>query len=479
MRSRPSSRAGRRPLAPLAAAALLVAPLPGAAPGQQPGPAPGPGAVTATAGKKAKQVRVAADDPAVRAAFSHFADGLQAEVGYLFGETPDDWIFPIDLRVSGSPKDVVEGRTAAIPPIELLPDGRFQLQLAVRLHNRYDQAEVRRETLRLLLYERMLRPQAANPAGYSGQALVVPPWLLRGLDELLKHRASGRPSDLYAGILRSREILSVSRILQQGETTPDPVTDAVFGASAAALLSALLDQEGGQASMRAFLGGLAGPGSPDAEALLREHFPGLRGSPAALEKWWSLEIATMGQLQAVEFYPLPQTEQLLDEALSIRLAAETVQAPGGLRRFLPQAAPDEAFTGQVHDFERFLSHQGARAALESSQLKLKSLGLRCFPLLRSLILRYERAVARLVEGKSRGVAADLRQLDEERAAIRQTMDRVTDYLNFYEATQAEGRSEAYEHYRQIKENLERQGPPERKDRLSRYLDALEAEFTPP
>jgi hypothetical protein len=435
--------------------------------------------VTATAGKKAKQIRVAAEEAPVRSAFGLFADGLRDEFGAVFGENDEAWVFPVELRVSGSAKDVVEGGTTAIPPIELLPSGQFQLQLAVRLHTRYDSAEVRRELLRVLLYEMMLRPFAANPDAFAGQSLDVPPWLLRGLDELMRHRASGRPSDLYAGIVNSREILSVAKILRQTEERSDPVTDSIFAASSAALLAALLAQEGGQAGIRGFLGNLPQEPDPDQEAMLRAHFPSLRGSRGALEKWWSLEIASMGQLQATEFYPPGQTVTMLEEALSIRLAAGQAKPADGIRKFLPQGKPDEAFTGRVHDFDRVLSHEGGKAALEQCRSQLKALSLRAFPLYRSLLLRYELAVARLIEGKTRGIDEDLKKLDAERDAIGQTLEKVADSLNFYEATQAEGRNEAYEQYRRVKEQLERQGRPPREDRISKYLDALEAEFAKP
>ncbi|MCB1079493.1 MAG: hypothetical protein KDM64_16870, partial [Verrucomicrobiae bacterium] len=390
------------------------------------------------------------------------------------------WVFPIELRITGSPNDVVTGRTAVIPPIELLPTGIFQLQLAVRLHNRYDQVEVRRELLRLLLYEMMLRPYASNPDAFSGHALQAPPWLLRGLDELMKHRASGRPSDLYAGIVNSREILSVSKILGQPDQTLDPVSDAVFSASSAALLAALLEQESGPACFKGFLGSLAqSSGTPDPGTLLREHFPGLRGSQGALEKWWSLEIASMGQLQANEFFTPKQTEEELDQALAINLPPEQEKPAEGLRKLLPKGSLHPGFNGRVHDFDEFLGHAQGKEAIEQSRLKLKALILRAFPLHRSLLTRYDLVLGKIALGKTRGAAADLKKLDEERARIRQSMERVADYMNYYEATQAEGRNEAYEQYRQIKDQLEKQGRPVRKDRISKYLDALEAEFSAP
>ncbi|MCB1092510.1 MAG: hypothetical protein KDL87_13320, partial [Verrucomicrobiae bacterium] len=105
---------------------------------QAPPPTPAPAEVTtAAAPKRAKQIRVFADEPNVKSAFINFSDGITTEFSTIFGENDEAWVFPIELRITGSPNDVVTGRTAVIPPIELLPTGIFQLQLAVRFHNRY------------------------------------------------------------------------------------------------------------------------------------------------------------------------------------------------------------------------------------------------------------------------------------------------------------------------------------------------------
>lgn len=396
-------------------------------------------------------------------------------------ERDDQWAFPIEIHISGNANDVVEGATAAIPQeIQLLPDGRIELQLYVRLHNRYDQSEVNRKFLQLLLYEMMTRQYAGQPNAFEEINLRVPNWLIRGFDELIQHRAAGRPSTLFAGIIQSREVLPIDSILKQDTSLPlDPVSDAVFGASSAALVEALLDLQGGADSLRSYLGSLPESSSDsetDPAAQLRKHFPALRGSPDALEKWWSLQIASMGQLQAFEYFPPDKTEAMLDEALTIDIAAETVEKGEGLRKFLPSKKPDAAYQGQLSDFENFLDHAGAESALKQCQAELKTLGLRAFPLYRGVVLRYELAVLELLHGKKRGVAKELEKLDQEREGIRKAMERVYDYLNYYEATQAEGRSEAYEQYRQMKEKLDRQPGPVRRDRISRYLDKLETEF---
>ncbi|MCB1232141.1 MAG: hypothetical protein KDN19_17880 [Verrucomicrobiae bacterium] len=438
-----------------------------------------PGSPTGQVTKKAKQVRVVSDNPETKAAFTNFTDQLYNQFRQLMKEPDDAWAFPITVNISGTANDVVEGATAVIPPeIELLPDGRINLQLYVRLHNRYDQTEVTRRFIQLLLYEMITRQYAGKPNAFDEINLKVPYWLVRGIDELIKHRAAGKPSQLFAGMVKSREVLSAAQILEKtASDATDPVSDAMYGASSAALVAALLDLPNGPASLRSYLAALPTADPSEANgALLRRHFAPLRGSQDALEKWWSIQIASMGQLQGLEFYTLEETETLIDEALTIHLAAETPKKGEGIRKFLPHTKAKPAFDGRVQDFENFLDHPNAEAALQKARLDLKTIGLRAFPLYRSIVLRYELAVLSLLNGKKRGVADDLKKLDEERDGIRKAMERVDDYMNYYEATQAEGGSEAYEQYRAMKEKLEHEGLPRKKDRITRYLDKLEPEF---
>lgn len=439
----------------------------------------GQSTATATATTKSKQIRVESNDPSVKAAFTNFSDKLYREFRQMLHEPDDVWKFPIEIKVSGTSHDVVDGPTA-VTDVELLLDGSFHLQLFVRLHNRYDQTEVNRRFIQLLLYEMMVRPYAGKTEAFQGKQLRVPPWLIRGIDELIKHRASGRPSDLFAGIVKSRKVLPVSEILDQaGDQSLDPVTDSIFGASSAALVAALLDQEEGSQSFRGYLVDLTSPdkhGSDNPSAQLRKHFPGLRGSPDALEKWWSLQIASMGQLQAFEFLSPAQTETALTEALLVEVPAEEAKQAEGFRKLLPHAKPKPGYSGRVQDFDDFLDHTNAKAALQECRMKLRTLGLQAFPLYRGVVLRYEMAVLNLIEGRTRGMDEELEKADREREGIQRSMSRVEDYMNYFEATQAEGTSEAYEQYRQMKEKLEREGRPQRSDRISKYLDALEHEY---
>jgi hypothetical protein len=56
------------------------------------------------------------------------------------------------------------------------------------------------------------------------------------------------------------------------------------------------------------------------------------------------------------------------------------------------------------------------------------------------------------------------------------MTQTSDYLNFFEATRAPKRSEAFDDYSKMRRALEEKPLPRRNDRITRYLDYLELEF---
>ena len=61
----------------------------------------------------------------------------------------------------------------------------------------------------------------------------------------------------------------------------DPISKAAFQTSSGALVMSLLEQEGGQESMRSMLSELS-TFEGDEVALLRKHFPGMNLGPESL-----------------------------------------------------------------------------------------------------------------------------------------------------------------------------------------------------
>lgn len=137
----------------------------------------------------------------------------------------------------------------------------------------------------------------------------------------------------------------------------------------------------------------------------------------------------------------------------------------------------EFTTGRIHDFEQFYKRKDCEVALKNNHLRLRALKLHCFPLYTPVVTRYEDIVERLMKGKRRNAKEDLQEIDAERSRIGAAMERVVDYLNYYEATQLEQPGQEFEKYHQAMGKMRQQQPPPRPDRISKYLDAMETEFS--
>ena len=93
-----------------------------------------------------------------------------------------------------------------------------------------------------------------------------------------------------------------------------------------------------------------------------------------------------------------------------------------------------------------------------------------------MVSAYEQVITKLVKGDVANIDAELKSIEEMRTKIRETLMRTEDYLNYFEATRAPQRSEAFDDYMEMRKSLESKPAPQRNDRISRYLDALELEF---
>ncbi|NOX99622.1 MAG: hypothetical protein GXP30_07825 [Verrucomicrobia bacterium] len=429
------------------------------------------------------QILVRSPDARGRGVMASFAETVSEELGRILGDRRVAWNYPIEIETKGKMSDVgVSGRTL-VTRIDLIEGNKFVLHLYVKLSDEFSGQQFSRELLRLLLLERMLRNQRSADA-LEGKRLEVPHWVLSGVHGLIEHRRLGSPSDFYAGIVRSRQLLSADEILKANPDSFDSLSKATYEASAAALLGALFDQKNGVKNFGSLLSRLI-LFDGDAQLLLKEEFPGLRGGEHSVDKWWSLQIAMMGEMQAMEYRSAKDTESLLNEALSIKFSAEKQEVsakakkPGFWEKLNPfgKKKYPEFTSGRIHDFEQFYKRKDCKKMLEQNQRQLRALRYHCFPLYAPVISKYEIAVSRLMKGKRKRLAEDLLELDEELTRIGETVMRVTDFLNYYEATQLEEPGGDFERYHQASEKIRQGKPPVRKDRISKYLDEVEREFS--
>lgn len=438
------------------------------------------------------QVKVIGGQPRARVMFSSFINDFREDFRWLLFKlninTPGErsiWSVPIQVELFGDVLDVHQGDYLRTK-VQLRPDNLFVIRLEVKLHDDFKEAEFRIALLRALLIEHIIAPFAKSPAAFTRNEVIVPEWLIHGFDQLISHRRGGSPSAFYKGFLASGQMLKPGEIFALSKADElDPVNYAIFRASSAAMVEALLDQPDGDAGLRSLLGDLGRSDAPSLDVLLREHFPAFREMEQGLDKWWALEVATLGQQQGFEFLNREETERLLTDALTVRFEAIALPVDEESRRGLfdfkkpknetltPQGEP---FTGTIDQYPLYLGRAGAKEQLTASFDRLQKLKRIGFPLYRPVFAAYESVIVKLARGQVREIDAELKSIEEMRTKIRETLIRTEDYLNYFEATRAPRRSEAFDDYMEMRKSLEEKAPPKRNDRITRHLDALEIEF---
>lgn len=364
--------------------------------------------------------------------------------------------------------------------------------------------DFRREMIRVLLVERMIRMAPGEAAPSRGE--MLPAWLETGVMEALDHVRAGRPSARFATLFGSRQILTVDDILTVQPATLDAGAREIFASSACCLVMALLEQPEGPERFRRFLE--AAPGREGSwQNLLVRTFPGLALSRHSLEKWWALQAASLAAPDLLEPMTAADTDALLAQALVVRYrpgGSTTAPSPVGqwLRNWipgrsasaktsspaaatapadLPPANPPPAEEEMIPHTElaRIASLPRRAEILKANQAALSTLLLRAFPLHRPIIQEYQRILGRLSLGKIKGLAGVCDELAARRTEVLAIAENTTDLLNWYEATQREQLSGTFERYFEM---LDHPKPPPASpvvDPIARTLDELEVEFATP
>lgn len=307
------------PAAPLPAVNTELPPrpsLPGEVP-RVPVARPRAGSSTSTSG----QFIVHGDDLALRSAFSSKCEDIATEVRKLLRDTTP-WGIPIVVLLNSGESALKAGK-AVDTTISQIEFGGFHLQVTIHLRPDLRQTDARREIVRALLAERILRDQKQIKAQ---RPLLLPDWLFTGILEALEFRSRTRPSTLFAAIFKSGRIYGIEEIIEASPVAMDALSRTIYQTSCCALVLALLDQPDGGLRMAKFLTALAADPRTERE-LLDQHFPAIAGSPSSLNKWWSLQLAALAAPTLGEPLSIADTLEQLDHALTFRYRAKASEVP--------------------------------------------------------------------------------------------------------------------------------------------------------
>ncbi|HEV8184959.1 MAG TPA: hypothetical protein VGP40_03320, partial [Chthoniobacterales bacterium] len=99
---------------------------------------------------------------------------------------------------------------------------------------------------------------------------------------------------------------------------------------------------------------------------------------------------------------------------------------------------------------------------------------RANPLYAPIIAEYQRIAALLMRRKTNKIPERLARVRGDREQITRLMTSIGDYMNWFEATQAQTVSGAFAEYMRAAETASNREP-RRRDAISVYLDALQAQ----
>ena len=385
-------------------------------------------------------------DAALRGTVSQLAEQTKANLLALLRQR-DEWRTAVVVNLQPQQANLPE-----IPPTDLRVSQTgfgVKLQLDLTVGQNLDGSLIQRQLLRAILLEMIYRDEGDL---VPGATLVEPPdWLLEGVLALTPGR---EPEPLTQTLSTTDKAKSLEEFLRQRFGLLDSAGRILYRAYSMALLQLLLNDGGGRVRLARYIANLS-HASNDPVADLKAWFPRLRED----EKKWRSTLARLSEHQTYQLLTFAESGRRLDELLQIKIA------DGSRNREKPK-------TVNLNELASRKASPDERAAVnQMSQALLFFIGT-AHPVLRPVAREYQQITTLLARGKRRGIAKRLSHLDSTRKELAARMGEIDDFMNWYEATQMESQSGAFNGYFKAA-NQSQASSPKRRDPLSVYLDALE------
>ncbi len=409
------------------------------------------------------------DDRAARARIAAFVEDVKTQLLVALRDR-DEWKIPIVISIEPEAEPSAPAQPSSITSTFVNTVAGPKVDVVVRIGDDPGKIALQRHIVHVLLLEIAYRER---PPIRGGERFAYPPWwLTEGLLQEIRAKAGMRDPEIFRSIVNTEKLPAFEKLLTQPPLQLDTAAGAVDRASAFALTTALLNMPAGPANLGRFL--RAWPdGSRDPFTLLATHFPSLSQSPQSLAKWWTLQLAQLGKSETLRGLSAAEAEAELIALLAFDIASG--KPPQGSGK--PPVSQRYAFA----EFEKYVKLPNARPALRLAQVNISTLSSRAHVLFRPILKEYEELCGLLASGKTSGVADRIARAERFRASVLQRSEMITDYLNWYEATQTPGSTGQFDKYLRAVEDRDakaRQHAAPVDPKIADYLDTLEQEFAP-
>lgn len=402
---------------------------------------------------RSKQFVVFSSDVRLRQRVASYADDLTADVSQLLGGV-GLWKTPIVVTLD---RATTADGAAPAPVLRLVdtPAGQ-KIELNVKIGADPAAVNMQKLILRALLLEYAYR---GHPVAGGASYVEAPWWVVEGLIEIERRRDAGLDSDLFRRLVETNHLPPIENFLTEKPEELGPTALAVDRALAMGLLQMLVEQPDGRVNLGHFIRDWP-QSNGDPMALLAKEFPTVAGKPETLQKWWTVNLARFAAADRYEGLTVADTDKALDALLQIEFV---INKQGEKRTFA------------VGDFKDFMKLPGSKATLGTRHTEIIALSSRANALLRPVMSDYEHIFSALAQGKTRGVRERLAKVEEYRTFVARRTSQISDYLNWFEATQMKTKSGAFDNYLKTVEELSDQDK-KQKGPIGEYLDELEEQF---
>ncbi|MDB6173741.1 MAG: hypothetical protein JWL59_3052 [Chthoniobacteraceae bacterium] len=401
-----------------------------------------------------RQFIVFSPDAALRNRAASLADDLKASILEILGDT-GSWRIPVVISLK--PAETAAAESVAFRLFETA--GGSSIQISIQIGENPADAHFQELIARAVLLEYSLRNR---PAIKGGEAYVEAPWwLTAAMVQMFATRGLEVETGLYRSVVGSEKVPEIKEFLMTNNAGLGSTARAVDASYAVCLVRLLIEQPNGRANLARLVRNWPDSQGDPVGALTKE-FPGLAASPTALQKWWTVNLARLSVLDRYKGLSSEATEKELSALLRFDLV-------------LNKAGDKRAFDlGKFEEFTKLPAFKSTMARVQSAMVRLS---LQTNALYRPIIADYEQIFSSLARGKFKGVVEQIDEVTRYRAAVTNRMSAIADYLNWYEATQVNTRSAAFDGFLKAASELMVQEDKSRSNgAVKNYLDQLEREF---
>ncbi|MEZ5387305.1 MAG: hypothetical protein R3F13_17485 [Prosthecobacter sp.] len=262
-----------------------------------------------------------------RSAMSSRCEEVSEELRKVLNDK-EPWALPVVVLLNTGEEAAKSKGPTVSTTITEMTHGGFHLQVTINDRPDLNDEDMRRELVRALLAERILRnhQQIATPEG----RLLLPDWVMTGVMHAMDYKASARPSAMFATIFSSGKIYGIEEIIAASPVEMDGLSRTIYETSCCALVLALVDQPDGGARFNKFLNSLAADPRSERE-LLDVAFPNFGASASSLNKWWALQLADLSKPGIAEPYTPADSLKAIEDAILIRYEAPANEAPQNVK----------------------------------------------------------------------------------------------------------------------------------------------------